>query len=102
MKKNKNVKKENKITSVIQFVLFATIFIIVPGFVGRLENIYTMKATVTQIQGEEIIVEDSTGNVWAFSGNGYLEGDKLQLTFDTNYTDNNRLDDEIIKAKIIK
>ena len=86
--------------------LFYTLFfvgavIIALSIVGTYETHYTMNGVVVASIGDEILVEDNTGNQWTFTGDGYIMGDKVRLTFFTNGTDSNRKDDEIVKVKVI-
>ena len=79
---------------------FITIFLILPGFAGYLETHYTMEAKVVNFEvGNIVIIEDTTGNLWAVEAEGFKVGDKVKATFCTNYTDNKREDDSVEKIK---
>lgn len=64
-------------------------------------NCYTMNATVYEISDNIITFEDTTGNLWDIDRTtDAKKGDVYELTFNTNGTDKERIDDKI--EKIIK
>ena len=64
-------------------------------------NRYTMDATVYEISDNIITFEDTTGNLWDMDRIADAKkGDTYELTFNTNGTENERIDDKI--EKIIK
>ena len=86
--------------------IFATIitiftFFIAPIIAGTIETTYTMNAEIVGISGDLVLLEDSTGEIWEFYGEGFHVGDNVKVRFFTNYTDNTRYDDEVEKVKII-
>ena len=85
--------------NIIEIILLHFCFIILPGIAGAIECHYNHDAIVTEVNGDDVLFEDSTGNLWEYEEEGYKVGDKVRLTFYTNHTDNNRLDDEITKIK---
>jgi len=94
----------NKITyrfidDVKMIITIVVIFILIPGIVGNIETHYTMDSVVIQTNTNEIVVEDTTGNVWSFEGDNYKVGERVQAVFFTNYTDNTRNDDIIVNVK---
>lgn len=93
----------NKVLSTIRDVAIVVIvFVLLPGICGNLETHYTREATVICVNEDEVIVNDKTGNEWAFYGTGYTEGDTVKMKMFTNYTDSNIYDDEIVNVKIVK
>lgn len=66
---------------------------------GYVESHYTMDATVTDIQGADIVTFcDNTDNEWVVYTDGYKVGDKVTLTFFDNNTVT-RYDDQVINFK---
>ena len=94
-------KTRRIIRNITEGILLLFCFIILPGIAGAIECHYNYDAIVTEVKGDEVLFEDSTGNLWEYEDEGYKVGDKVRLTFYTNHTDNNRLDDEITKIKRI-
>lgn len=86
-----------------QTAIYGTIFFLLVfgglGIVGNVETHYHVEATVAAIDKDEIILRTKSGEEWAFYGDGFTVGDKVRATFFTNYTDSNRLDDEIVSVK---
>ena len=60
-----------------------------------------MTAKVISVENDDTLLEDTTGNVWSITDNGYWEGQNVIITFNTKDT-NSILDDEIIKISIDK
>ena len=87
------------IDDVKMIIAIVTIFVLIPGIVGSVETHYTMDSVVIQTTANEITVEDTTGNVWSFKGDNYKVGEKVQVVFFTNYTDNTRKDDIVVNVK---
>lgn len=83
---------------ILSIVLLITFFIILPGIAGALESHYSNTAIVTKINRDEILIEDTTGNIWSFLNDGYTVGDKVNVTWYDNHT-LTREDDKIIKVK---
>ena len=64
-------------------------------------TIRMMTAKVISVENDDILLEDTTGNVWSIKDNGYSKGENVIITFDTKGT-NSILDDKIIKISIDK
>lgn len=65
--------------------------------VSNYERNYTRKeCDVIRIDGEYIVAEDKCGFIWAFKGNGFGIGDKVDLKMHDNMTVNNIDDDKVI------
>lgn len=58
-------------------------------------------AKVISVEKDDILLEDTTGNVWSIKDNGYSKVENVIITFDTKGT-NSILDDKIIKISIDK
>lgn len=84
--------------TIVGFILMTTILIIAPSIIGYIETHYTREAKVTEVAGENIIVEDNTNNVWSFEGSGFTVGDKVTLKMDNSCTDS-IYDDVIVKVE---
>ena len=87
---------------IVETIAVFNLFVVLPGIAGYIENHYTREATVICVNDDEVVVDDTTGNEWAFYGTGYIEGDTVKMKMFTNYTDSNIYDDEIVDAKIVK
>lgn len=85
--------------TIVGFILMTTILVIAPSITGYIETHYTREAKVTEVTGENIVVEDTTNNVWSFEGDGFIVGDKVTLKMDNNCTDNTIYDDVIVKVE---
>lgn len=46
----------------------------------RSYNLYENPAIVCEIEGDDVLCEDSAGNLWAFFGDGVANGDEISLT----------------------
>lgn len=103
MKENK-LRRKYKIdigtvvTFIAGFMFFALTIIIAPAWIETIESQYSMDGIIIDVNSDEILVEDITGNIWAFEGKGYAVDDIVRVTFFNNHTDNTRLDDEIIEV----
>ena len=84
--------------TIVGFILMTTILIIAPSITGYIETHYTREAKVTEVTGKNIIVEDTTNNVWSFEGSGFTVGDKVTLKMDNSCTDS-IYDDIIVKVE---
>lgn len=83
----------------MSFVIAGLLFIGAPAFAGNIETHYMRTAEVTSVNGSSVTVLDNSDHYWIFEGDGYAEGDKVNLKMFTNYTDDNIYDDEIISIK---
>lgn len=62
------------------------------------EQHYTRAVEVVKVEGQEITVEDDYNHQWIFLGEGFVEGQEIRVLMNTNTTDNNILDDEIVRV----
>jgi hypothetical protein len=66
-------------------------------------DLYTCQMRVTGLEENNTVVcVDSAGEEWTFTGDGFKVGDTVKVYIDKNGTDNTRMDDEIISAKVVK
>ena len=83
------------ITSVV--IIVACLFFGMVAY-NDVVNRYTMDATVYEISDNIITFEDTTGNLWDIDRTiDAKKGDAYELTFNTNGTDKERIDDKIEK-----
>lgn len=94
---NKGTGFRKIINALSTIVLLSIFFIILPGLAGMIESHYSNTAIVTEINADEILIEDTTGNIWGFFGEGYIVGDKVNVVWNDKHTET-REDDEIIKV----
>lgn len=85
--------------TIVGFILMTTILVIAPSITGYIETHYTREAKVIEVTGENIVVEDTTNNVWSFEGDGFAVGDKVTLKMDNSCTNNTIYDDAIVKVE---
>ena len=84
--------------NLIKAILIVTLAIVAFLIVGHIESHYTAMAVVTYTNSNGYVTAvDKNGEVWAFYGDNFSNGDKVKLTFFTNCTDT-IYDDEIVKA----
>lgn len=89
------VKRLNYLNTIAFVILFILIALKGIYYIHH----YTMDCVVVDVEAQNVVVEDTTGNVWEFYGNDYLIGDKISVTFYDNGTDN-RKDDIIEKVEL--
>lgn len=76
--------------------IIAIVVIISLLIYDRQINYYTMKGIVYEIDGDVLVLLDSTDNLWEIDYTDTLKvGDKIKIEFHTNYTDDERIDDKI-------
>lgn len=91
-----------KVIKNILSCFFAISLLLLPAVIGgMIETTYTMCGEVVSVMPEVVVVEDEEGELWEFCGDGYTVNDKVKLIFNTNCTDNTRLDDQIKNVKKI-
>lgn len=84
----------------IALTLVFVLFILAIGWAGNLEHYYTRRGCeVISVWGDYVRVEDRQGNIWAFYGEGFKDGEKVNLRMFNNYTERDCSDDEIVKVK---
>lgn len=82
-------------------VLITMLVVLVVVFVGivysNVMNYYDMNGTVYSIEGDTMVLLDKTDNLWEIDYTDALKvGDKIKITFYTNGTDVERIDDQIV------
>lgn len=82
-------------------VLITVLVVLVVVFVGivynNVMNYYDMNGTVYSIEGDTMVLLDKTDNLWEIDYTDVLKvGDKIKITFYTNGTDVERIDDKIV------
>lgn len=55
--------------------------IVTIGRIGYYETHYEQNGKIRNVTENLITVEDTTGNLWEFYGEGYTEGEELKITF---------------------
>lgn len=81
---------------IIGIVIIAITIFIISG-INNIDNTYKKNCTVTSIKGDNIYITDESGYIFSFKGNGYEDGESVQVTFNDNHTANIK-DDIIIKV----
>lgn len=82
-----------------KIILIVCLFILILGC--HLDETYTMKAEVYSINGNEITLEDITGNLFSYYGDtdNLQIGQTCKVKFDHNGTESNRKDDIVLSVK---
>jgi hypothetical protein len=101
-----NRKTDKVFTKAVAIRFFATLTIVLVGlglFVYAItrvsENEYSTTAKVFSVSEDGTQFVDGAGYVWEVSDTDYTENTFVEISFDNNGTDNNRLDDIIINVK---
>lgn len=63
-----------------------------------IEQHYTRTVEVVRVEGQEITVKDDYNHQWKFFGEGFEEEQRIKVLMNTNTTDSNILDDEIVRV----
>lgn len=79
--------------------VMVTLLLLAPAIIGgTIETHYFLKATVSAVFLDEVVVIDEKGEKWCFEGEGFAVDDKVRLLMDTNCTDFNFEDDKIVNV----
>ena len=78
-------------------IILTVVFILICGFIYDKEvNYYDMNGVVYADEGDVLVLLDATDNLWEIDYTNTLKvGDEIKITFYTNGTDAERVDDEI-------
>lgn len=82
----------------VKNIVFVVCIISILLFGGIIDTRYTMTGTVIDVKGNNVIVEDTTHNMWEFCDDNFEIGQKVKIRFYNNGTDD-RFDDVIIRVK---
>lgn len=91
-----------KVKNVMLAVMVTGIAFLILGRVGWFECHYYNDATVTEIDGNNIIVTDNNDEEWIFIGDNFNVNDRVRLTMYNNHTDLNIFDDEIEDVRVLE
>lgn len=84
--------------NLIKTILIVALAIVAFLIVGHIESHYTAMAVVTYTNSNGYVTAvDKNGEVWAFYGDNFSNGDEVKLKMFTNGTDS-IYDDEVVKA----
>lgn len=79
--------------------VMVTLLLLAPAIIGgAIETHYFLKATVSAVFPDRVVVIDENGETWSFEGDNFAVNDKVRLLMDTNCTDFNFEDDKIVKV----
>lgn len=98
----KSEKIINKLRRFNRIAILVVLLILGLRFLSTIETTYTMNGSVVSNDNGTIILEDSTGNIWAMDDvESHPEiGTKVFIHFNNNHTDTNRKDDSITKIEL--
>jgi hypothetical protein len=85
----KKIKRALAVAVVLGLLLWVVCFV---------KQYYTRTAEVVRVEGQEITVEDDNNYQWKFFGEGFKEGQRIKVLMNTNTTNRNVLDDEIVRV----
>ena len=86
-----------KLKNFIVGIVIVVIGIFIISGINNIDNTYKKNCTITSIKGDNIYITDESGYIFSFKGNGYEDGESVQVTFNDNHTGNIK-DDTIIKV----
>lgn len=69
-------------------------------FASNVESQYRMQAVVEDVNGDDVIVTDETGESWLFQADEIKEGDEIIIIFDEGHT-TDRSDDLIVDYEAV-
>ena len=86
-----------------QGFLLIVVFVFILAICGRIENNYSIKATVKKVENGVVLFEDVAGYLWEVDRpeEEVSRGDEVRIRFFNNCTDNEREDDKILSFKVI-
>ena len=94
---------KGNIKSLISGVVAMAIFCIGLSVISYYETHYTMQATVVDIEtNDTVLIEDTTGNLWAFEGKGFKINDEVNVKFYNAESTFTRKDDEVMEVVLIQ
>lgn len=82
----------------VKGLLTAIILVVILMGCLFVEQRYTRIVTVTEVKNGVVTVTDDYEHEWEFFGEGFEEGQEIKVLMNTNTTDSNILDDEIIRV----
>lgn len=88
--------KRTNAAVVVTIVLVVTLLVI--GRVGYWETHYNREGVVTSVEGDTVVVTDTTGNEWAMEGEPLSIGDKVTLRMHTQGTEHTITDDTVVSV----
>jgi hypothetical protein len=87
---------KSKITTIVTIMMFSALLISGVYTIRSYEVNYVRTGLIIDIDNDsKITVEDVSGNLWTFEGNGYEVGQTVRMSMTTNNTDNVINDDTI-------
>jgi uncharacterized protein YxeA len=91
--KEREVNKMKKVLT----IFLTVVFVLICGlFYDKEVNHYEMNGVVYADEGDVLVLLDTTDNLWEIDYTDTLKvGDEIKITFYTNGTDAERVDDEI-------
>ena len=79
--------------------VMVTLLLLAPAIIGgAIETHYFLKAMVSAVLPDRVVVVDENGETWSFKGDNFAVDDKVKLLMHTNCTDFNFEDDKIVKV----
>ena len=89
-----------RVINALRVITIVIVFAILVAIVGYVECHYTQDATITALEEDgEVVLVDARGEEWSFFKDGYEVGQKVKVTFYTNYTDGYIYDDVVYIVK---
>ena len=87
-----------------KYVKYAVAFMVcflMLGIVGYTDTHDTRQGCVVSVNdNDDVVIEDTTGNVWSINESGYEVGQRVTMTMCNNGTIDNVTDDTITNVKI--
>lgn len=92
--------KRTSVTVVVTVVMVVALLVI--GRVGYWETHYNREGVVTSVEGDTVVVTDTTGNEWAMEGEPLTVGDRVTLRMHTQGTEHTITDDTVVSVSTHK
>lgn len=91
-----------KIKHAIKVCIYLIAFYIIFTFLNYIETHYKKDMVVVSIQENTITISDNQGNLYEYLGDNIDIGDCVIATMHNHYTDNDIMDDSVVKIKKVR
>lgn len=92
--------RKHTVRNAVVTVVVVAVALLVVGRVGYWETHYNREGIVTSIEGDTVVVTDTTGNEWVMEGEPLSVGDKVTLRMHTQGTDSVITDDTVVSVRV--
>jgi len=89
------------VNTVVKTIVVALVLITVSAIPEYIDSHYTREGFVSEVEGDVIIIEDKTGNLWEVESEQLEVGQSVKMKMFNGHTHNTLKDDEIISIKVL-